>query len=64
MSLFRGSSLGTHCSGGSCLPEFALEAGALERGLTASFVVLREMKCAVGLIPQTSCIWWTLWLSL
>ncbi|HRA89787.1 MAG TPA: hypothetical protein PK992_16990, partial [Planctomycetaceae bacterium] len=44
MSLFRGSSLGTHCSGGSCLSGFSLEAGAssalrsragaLERGLT------------------------------
>ncbi|HQZ68717.1 MAG TPA: hypothetical protein PLY87_26705, partial [Planctomycetaceae bacterium] len=41
----RGSSLGTGCSGGSCLPGFSLEAGAssalrskagaLERGLTA-----------------------------
>ncbi len=44
MSLFRGYSLRTRCSGGSCLPGFSLEAGAsralhsragvLERGLT------------------------------
>jgi len=27
-SLFRGSSLGTHCSGGSCLARLSLEAGA------------------------------------
>jgi len=47
MSLFRGSSLGTHCSRGSCLARLSLEAGAssavcsragaLERDLTASF---------------------------
>ena len=31
ISLFRGSSIGTHCSGGSCLPGFSLEAVPTQR---------------------------------
>ena len=58
MSLFRGSSLGTRCSGGSCLPGFSLEAGAssavrsragaLERELTASFQAAWSINPGAG----------------